>query len=213
MNPWPILVAGVIVLAAAWFGPLPAFSRQSFAAHMVMHVSVIAVAAPLLVIGIAGTRFDPVRRVPRLFSPIPASVLEFAIVWIWHAPVLHHAARQSTSLLIVEQGTFLAAGLLVWLATLGGSPLQRRQRIVPAISGLLLTSMHMTLLGVLLALADRELYFHAGHGSPLLGMTPMLDQQLGGVIMLLVGGLAYFGGALYLVSTLLTEKRRAALPG
>ena len=84
---------GWIILAAAWLGPLPELAMQSFAAHMTLHMAVVAVAAPLLSIAIAGNRFDPVIRFPRPFSPIPASVGELLIVWAWHSPGLHHWAR------------------------------------------------------------------------------------------------------------------------
>lgn len=213
------LVAGIVVLAVTWIGPLPEWSRHSFAAHMAMHMSVVAIAAPLLATGVARGRFDPVRWLAdsaastggralharllpaALLSPVVASVIEFVVVWSWHAPALHHAARHSTRLLVLEQGSFLAVGLLVWLAALGGSPAQRRVRAATGIAGLLLTSMHMTLLGVLLALAARPLYPHGGVVG--FGLTAMQDQHLGGVLMLLVGGIAYMAGALVLLSGLL----------
>jgi putative membrane protein len=218
------LVAGLVVLGAVWIGPLPEWSRHSFAAHMAMHMSVVAIAAPLLAAGLARGRLDPVRwlaegaastsagpakawRLPAallpgvLLSPVVASVIEFVVVWSWHAPALHHAARHSTGLLVMEQGSFLAVGLLVWLAALGGSAAQRHVRAATGIAGLLLTSMHMTLLGVLLALAARPLYPHGGVVG--FGLTAMQDQHLGGVLMLLFGGVAYMAGALVLLSGLL----------
>ena len=198
------LAAGLLVLAAAWLGPLPAMSRHSFASHMTMHVGVIAIAVPLLALGIRGSSRDPVRRFPRLFSPIPASLLEFVVVWAWHAPLLHHLARESNAMLVLEQSSFFIAGMLVWLSSFGGSPVQQRERAVAGVTGLLLTSMHMTLLGVLLALANRPLYAHAGAST---------DQQLGGVIMLCVGGATYLLGALYRIHDLLQEKRNVVSPG
>jgi putative membrane protein len=204
MRPLPF-VAGIGVLTAAWLGPLSALAQRMFAAHMVMHVAVIAIAAPLLAIAIAGSRRDPVRCMPAVFSPVPASVIELVVVWVWHAPALHHLARHGDAMQALEQGSFLLAGLLVWLAAFGGSHAQRADRAVASVTGLLLTSMHMTLLGVLLAVADRDLYGHAGA----FGFDALQDQHLGGVIMLCVGGLAYLAGALYRVSGLLQETRDA----
>jgi len=199
------LTCGLVVLGAVWIGPLPELSRHSFAAHMTMHMAVVAVAAPLLASGIAGSALDPVRVWPRLFSPILASIIEFLVVWAWHAPALHHAARHSTALLVVEQASFLVVGLLVWLAAFGGRADQRRERAAVGIGGLLLTSMHMTLLGVLLALAARPLYPHAGQMA--FGLTPLQDQHLGGVLMLTFGGVAYLAGALLLLAGLLRDRR------
>lgn len=200
---------GLLSLLAAWLGPLPALAQHSFAAHMAMHMAVVAVAAPLLAIGLAGSAADPVLRAPRLlsavlFSPMLATVLEFMVVWSWHAPALHHAARAAVVVRVLEQGSFLAVGLLLWLTAFGGGQRQSRERAAAGVGGLLLTSMHMTLLGVLLAGAPRALYVH-GHASGS-ALTALPDQQLGGVLMLAIGGSVYLGGALLLLSGLLRER-------
>jgi putative membrane protein len=188
------------MLAAVWLGPLPQLARQAFCAHMMMHMGVVAVAAPLLAVGVAGGRLDPVRKAPELFAPILASVLELVMVWAWHAPALHQAARDDTAALVAEQGLFLIAGLFVWLSAFGGDAWRRGNRTAAGVVGLLLTSMHMTLLGALLALTPRPLYAHM-HGFA--GLTPLQDQHLGGAIMLLVGGISYLLGGLWLTAGLL----------
>ncbi len=195
-----LLILGALILAATWLGPLPALARSAFFAHMTMHMVVVAVAAPLLAFGIAGGRFDPVRRAPALFAAVPASILELIVVWAWHAPVPHHLARQNAAGMAAEQGMFLAAGLLFWLSAFGGELPRSGDRTAAGVVGLLLTSMHMTLLGALLALSPRTLYPHA-HG--LFGLAPLEDQHLGGAIMLLVGGLSYLVGGLVLMVGLL----------
>lgn len=205
------LVAGLAVLAAVWIGPLPEWSRQSFASHMLMHMGVVAVAAPLVAAGLARSRFDPARRWPSWFAPMAASALEFMVVWAWHAPALHHAARHVPGLLVLEQGSFLLVGLLVWIAAFGGDPARQRDRAAAGVAGLLVTSMHMTLLGVLLALASRPLY--GGHQVALFGMTPLQDQHLGGVLMLVFGGVSYLLGALVLLAGLLRERRGMVVDG
>lgn len=195
-RPRPLpLALGVVVLAAAWLGPLPARAHDAFWAHMLMHMAVVAVAAPLLAAGLAHTRFDPARRWPSVFSPVPASILEFVVVWAWHAPAAHHAAAHGGAMRVLEQGSFLAVGLLLWLSAFGGDRSQWRARAAAGIGGLLLTAMHMTLLGVLLALAGRSLYGHA-----------LADQALGGVLMLAIGGTAYLAGALWLLAALLRDR-------
>ena len=198
------LMLGLATLGAVWLGPLPAMADRLFVGHMLMHMLVVAVAAPLLAIGLAGGRLDFSARLPILFSPILASVIELFVVWAWHMPTLHHAARTSTGAERREQGSYLGAGLLVWLAAFGGV---RHRRALAGIAGLLLTSMHMTLLGVLLAMSGRPLYQHTG--SALSGLSPLEDQQMGGVIMLAFGGSAYLIGGLYLLFGLLQDKRNA----
>lgn len=198
---------GCLVLASAWLGPLPALARHSFAAHMAMHMLVVAVAAPLLALGLAGGQYDPVRRAPRLFAPIPVSFVELAIVWAWHAPVLHHAARARSAILALEQTTFLAAGVLLWISVLGGGTSRSANRTGAGIVALLLTSMHMTLLGALLALSPRPLYAHAGETS----MAAIDDQHLGGAIMLVAGGAVYLLGGIALTVGLLRVSKRVSV--
>jgi putative membrane protein len=202
------LLLGLVTLAVTWLGPLPALAAADFSAHMTMHMSVVAIAAPLVALGIAGSRFDPVYRVSWLFKAIPISLVELMVVWAWHTPALHHAARHSAAGLVLEQGTFLASGLLVWIASVGGAP-DDRDRQASGVVALLLTSMHMTLLGALIALSPRPLF---GHGVA--EDVALAQQHLGGAIMLLVGGVVYLAGGIWLSARILRRPaaaREAAL--
>lgn len=196
------LIAGITALGLAWFGPLHALSAERFAAHMSVHMTIVAIASPLIAAGLANSRFDPVRSAPALFVAIPASLVELVVVWAWHAPALHLAARHRADMFVAEQASFLAAGLFLWLSVLGGDPATRRARAGSGAIALLLTFAHMTLLGALLALTPRPLYRHADTRS-----IPALldDQHLGGTIMLLSGGISYIGGGLWLSHRLLRK--------
>jgi len=192
MTQMMFLLAGASMLAALWLGPLPEWARHQFSAHMLLHMGVVAVAAPLIAMGSAGRSWDLTERWPALFNPIVASVFELVVVWAWHAPAFHHAARTQTEFLLLEQASFLAAGLWLWLAACGGAAAARTHRAWSGVAGLLFTSIHMTLLGALFALAPRPFYSaHPGVGG--LG-----DQHLGGSIMLLIGGASYLAGGLWL---------------
>jgi putative membrane protein len=198
------LLFGVLALVAAWIAPLPQLGRHAFWVHMTMHVVVVAIAAPLLALGMAGGKLDPVPRVPKLLSPIPVSIVELIVVWAWHAPLLHHFARHTNTGFVAEQSTFLLTGTAMWLSAFGGDSKNAGSRRAAGIIGLLLTSMHMTLLGALLALAPRPLFHHAHSHSRL---TPLDDQHLGGAIMLLVGGISYLAGGLWLTVALIRARQ------
>ena len=193
--------SGLVTLALAW-AMLDA-AKHAFYLHMIVHMSVVAVAAPLLAFSIAGGRWDPVRRVPWLFSAMVASLIELVVVWAWHTPVLHLAARQTVPALLAEQGTFLFSGIYLWISVFGGGPESRLDRGGTGVAALLLTLMHMTLLGALLALSPRPLYEHL-HGHT--GLSPLEDQHLGGAIMLTVGAVAYLAGGLWLSYELLRSR-------
>ena len=192
------LIAGLAALAFVWGGALAHLMPHSFTRHMVMHMGVVAIAAPLIAVAVTGTRFDPSPRFPILLAPLPASLWELAVVWGWHAPALHDFARASALGLVLEQGSFLATGLILWLSCIG----LRGGSSAAGIFGLLFTSMHMTLLGALLALAPRPLYGTAVQGHAL-GMSAIEDQNMGGVVMLGVGGAVYLLGGLVLMARLL----------
>jgi putative membrane protein len=188
------LILGFVTLAIVW-GLLPQIASSAFYVHMTVHMGVVAVAAPFLALGIAGGRADPVARMPALFLPIPISLVELVVVWAWHAPALHHAARHSLLGLLAEQSMFFVCGLLLWLSAFGGKSPPDASRAAAGVIGLLLTMMHMVLLGALLALTPRPLYAHAAGHSVL---TPLEDQHLGGTIMLVGGGLSYLLGGIWL---------------
>lgn len=189
LRPAP-LAAGLAFLAFAWFGPLSAWAHLGFAGHMAAHMTVVGLAAPLLAIGLAEPLARVEARARRLFSPIVASSVEMVTVWGWHAPGPHAAARGAPAMFAVEQGMFLAAGLLVWASALPADD----ERAAGGVFTLLFTSMHMTLLGALILLSPRILYHHA--------MT-IEDQQMGGTIMLAIGGAVYLAGGLALMARLL----------
>ena len=205
-RPRLLVGLGLATLACAWLLPLRTMLPGPFSAHMTMHMAVVAVAAPLIALGVAGGPLDPVCRAPRLFPPIPASLVELFVVWVWHAPALHHAAGRSTGILVIEQASFLASGLFVWIAALGGDAALRSNRAASGIVALLLTAMHMTLLGALLALPPRPLYTHGAHGAHGMPIAALDEQHLGGAIMLIAGAVAYLAGGLWLAVELLRRR-------
>jgi putative membrane protein len=186
-----LLVPGLALLGAIWALPLERM-LPVFPVHMLRHMVLVALAAPLLVLGL------PRMGDALAMSPLIAAALEFAVVWGWHLPQLHAAARLDTGVFAAEQLSFLLAGLLVWAGCLrGGQPLA-------GAGGLLLTSMHMTLLGALLTLAPRDLY------AALCGTAPDLTgQQLGGLLMLAIGTPVYLFAGLALTARALSERSPA----
>ncbi|HEX7079743.1 MAG TPA: cytochrome c oxidase assembly protein [Gammaproteobacteria bacterium] len=193
--------AGLAALAGAWLG---AVVGHGLTVHMLAHMTAVAVAAPLLAVGFAGTAADPAARWPRVVTPLPMSIAELVVVWGWHVPAARALASGSLTGLALEQAAFAAAGLLLWSACLGTGAGAASGRRAAGVAALLLTTMHMTLLGVLIALAPRPLF--GAHPVTSLGLTALEDQQLAGVVMLLVGGGGYLVGALVLLAGLLADR-------
>jgi putative membrane protein len=203
------LLPGLAILAGAW---IVAAAGHGLTGHMAAHMAAVAIAAPLLALGVAGTRCDPAVRWPRLVTPLPMMIIEAVVVWGWHMPALRAWSAASPLALALEQAMFASAGLLLWSACLGTREARNGARRAAGIIALLLTTMHMTLLGVLVALAPRVLFAHPQHLAPSLGLTPLADQQLGGVVMLIIGAGSYLLGGLALLSRVLAGPSRVEQP-
>lgn len=189
------LLLGLLLLPLGW---ALAMGGLGMVGHMAGHMIAVALAAPLLAFGLHASAFDPARRWPRFVTPMAMMLVELLTVWLWHLPLLRAVAEGSRIGMVVEQAHFLIAGWFLW-----ASVFHAPQRAA-GIGALLLTSMHMTLLGVLIGLAPRPLYLTVHHG--LHGLDPLSDQQLGGVVMLMIGAASYFIGGLALLGSLIRER-------
>lgn len=199
------LVIALAFLAILWAGVLPFSDRTSFTVHMVVHMGVVAIAAPLFALALSGSQYD-FSSGSAWITPLLASVLELFAVWGWHVPAMRALSETSVVVAAIEQLVFFGAGLTLWLACLGGGTADRKERRLAGVLGLLFTSMHMTLLGALLALAPRPLYGSGEVSCFGVSLTATMDQHAGGVVMLLVGAIVYLGGGIALLAGALEEK-------
>jgi hypothetical protein len=82
---------------------------------------------------------------------------------------------------LIQQASFLVEGALIWDACF-----RHNEGSLAGTIGLLFTCMHMTLLGVLLALAPRPLYGNGDVTCFGIFLPAAVDQQIGGIGMLMV---------------------------
>jgi putative membrane protein len=222
--------AGWLALAAALLSPLDALAATSFAAHMVQHEALMLIAAPLLVLGrglptmlwalpydarisvARGTRASWVRRSwGVLTAPFMAWLLHATALWAWHAPPLFNAALASGGIHDLQHASFFVTALLFWHALLRHGAHAHRGA---ALLYLFTTTVHTGVLGALLTFAHAPLYAPFDAGLRAWGtLTPLEDQQLGGLIMWVPGALVYVGVALTLLARWLNESSpREATP-
>ncbi|SDO75866.1 putative membrane protein [Lutimaribacter pacificus] len=172
-------ITGLAMLALIWLSPVAALTTGSIIVHMGVHLTLVALAPALLA--------------PRLpLRPGPAGLfavlaVEMALVWAWHAPAAHLWARLDRTGFVLEQASFLGAGLLVWAAA-------RSAGRFGGACVLFGTVMHMTLLGALIGLAPRPLYGEICAGW--FGLGPLQEQQVAGALMAVGGGAIYLAAAL-----------------
>lgn len=197
-----LLALGVAVLSALWLGPLPDMSRTAFSAHMLLHLGVVSVAAPLISIGLAGLGFAARALPAAAISGLLALAIDLVIVWGWHAPALHDAAARNTWVFAAQQASFVLAGLVVWGTSFRDT--SRRSRAL-GVFAMFLTFMHMAMLGILLALSPSLLYA-ADLCLGAFGFSGLEDQQLGGVLMATLGGLPHLVAGIFLASRVLLDE-------
>jgi putative membrane protein len=217
---------GTAMLLTALWSPLDTLAAGSFALHMVQHELLMLVAAPLLVLGrplAAWSWALPARvahRIRAIFFRPPfrlswraltgvtgATALQIAVLWLWHMPSAFDAALASPLVHLAQHASFLAVALCFWWATLG-SP-EARHGIGASMAALFTTMLTSGALGALLSLSVSPWYTHDA-GESLLGLTLLEEQQLGGMIMWIPGGVAYLVGALACSRRLLVPRRAVA---
>ncbi|MFD1959204.1 cytochrome c oxidase assembly protein [Novosphingobium panipatense] len=190
------LLAGLVLLPIGW-----GLSGIGMTGHMAGHMIAVAVSAPLLAYGLSGSSMDPAHRWPLLASPMTAMLLELVIVWTWHLPALRAAAHGSILVTGFEHACFLAAGLFLWTAAIHAPESGERHRRVVA-------DVHAHDASGRTDWAGTKALVRGMHHAP--GLDYLSDQQLGGVVMLIVGGVSYLAGGLVLLGALLKEDRSEA---
>lgn len=203
--------AAVFFLATAW--PLDAFGAWSLAAHMGQHMLLLAVAPPLLLAGrpLAGIAHALPKTWARALHAWAApahrwlaarlglaTIAHAGVMVLWHVPSAIAIALSDPLLHFAMHLAFVLAGLWFWIAVW--------QRIREPDTGvgaglvaLLTVTLVMGFTGALLTFAPRILYPAYALRAPLLGLDPLADQQLAGLLMWVPSCLPYLAGGLWLL--------------
>jgi cytochrome c oxidase assembly factor CtaG len=217
-------LAGLAVVAVALAPPLDGAAGRRLSAHMVQHLLLVLVAAPLLVAGRPGAvvlgalpvearaRLGRVGhrrrwRLVRRAVTHPVVVLTVAVggFWAWHLPALYDAALHHAPLHVAEHATFLVGAGLFWSVVLDPGP--RRRLGLPATCGFVFAAMLVNIwLAAGLTFSTTPLY--PAYQGVAGGGPALADQQLAGVIMWLPADVVYFVTLLALLRRLLADLGR-----
>jgi putative membrane protein len=202
-------VGGAVIVAAV-FSPLHALADALFAAHMVQHLLLITVGAPLVVRGAPAVlgRPRPTDRLPLWHLPVATAVLVVTFT-LWHASVLYEAAVADVVVHGVEHATMLGAALWYWIAI--GAAVARGHDLA-AVGAIGVSGLAGVALGALLALSPEPWYAVHADGAAAWGVDLLADQQLGGMIMWVLGGAANLFAASVLVVRFLSRHEDPARP-
>lgn len=215
-------LGGLAVVALAVASPLEAHTGARLSVHMVQHVLLVGVAAPLIAVGAPlptllwalpdGPRRWLTPRWRRAAShsagagwarwAAAALVLQVAALWAWHAPVLYEAALASEVVHALEHASFLLTSVVFWWAVAGA---RHRTSGGGAVVAVFVGALPATALGALMTLAGRPWYpVHARQSR-----TALEDQQVAGVVMWGFGGIAAVVAAVALFAAWLVALDRS----
>lgn len=192
------LVASALFVVVALVGPVPALAHRYFWAHMVQHLLLTLVAAPLFVLGapaialLRSTRGSLRRalvtvlrsRAFHLVTHPLVAWLTFALVmWLSHFTPLYQQALDHELVHVFEHALFLGAGILFWTPVVGSDPFTKRRMAWPVRLGYLVSALPLqSFLGLALYSATTPLYEQ---------YPDLSDQRLGALIMWIGGDFVF----------------------
>lgn len=206
--------SGVLLLFLTLVSPLDVLADDYlFSAHMLQHILLVLVVAPLLILGIPSEwlkrllKWEPTARIEgHLGQPLVAWIIGIGTLYLWHLPLFYNAALRDENVHLLQHLSFLVSATIFWWPVI--LPVQEKRRLSPlgAMLYLFFGAAANTVLGILLTFAPVGLYPayinpQDAYGIlPLirngLGILPQTDQQLGGLLMWIPGGLIYLASIL-----------------
>ncbi len=230
--------AGLLVIVISIATPIETYSKQLLWTHMIQHVLLLSVAAPLIVLGapwmslwrplplgmrrtlarafMRSPRLAPVRWVCRILSRPVGALLAYSVnLLVWHLPALYDAALRNSSVHALEHITFMGFGILLWAQVID-SPPARASLGYPGRIALLVAAMVPNIaLSMVLAFSRSPIYpYYAQLAHRPGGITAFTDQQIAAGIMWVAGDLPFAIAVVALAVKWLTgyevAERRAA---
>jgi cytochrome c oxidase assembly factor CtaG len=186
-----LFIVGMLVMFLALASPLDELGDEYlFSAHMVQHLLITLVAPPLLLLGTPGWLLQPLLRKRVLLGigkvlthPFVAFFLFNVDFWLWHAPPLYNATLANENLHIFEHMLFIVTAVIYWWPIL--SPVKELPRL--SLGGqvlyLFLSGMPSVALGAGLTFSPPLYAPYIQQPIRAWGISPVTDQQLGGLIM------------------------------
>lgn len=199
---WQILSfsAALLVLLLALNGPVHDLSDYYlFSMHMVQHLVLTLLFPPLLLAGIPRWLLGPLLVHPGVLRPAQfltrpwvAAVLFSASIAVWHLAGFYDLMMRSHEVHIATHLLFMATATLMWWPVMGPAPELPRLPAGPAMLYLFLVGIPMQIVAAFITFADEVLYPWYVAAPRMWGLSPLDDQQLGGLLMWIPGNLWIF---------------------
>jgi putative membrane protein len=192
-------IAGAVTLFIALGPPLDDWSdHYLLLAHMIQHLLLIMLAAPLLLLGTPAWLLEPLtrNRITNtigywLTRPVIAFAIANAVFVLWHVPILYDLALSAQPIHVLEHVMFISTGLLAWWPILG--PLPQWPRLALPLHTLYLFAMTIpgSAVGAFITFADPGVYRPYDTARRIFGIDLATDQQAAGLLMWVVVSAIY----------------------
>lgn len=222
-----LFVGGVVVVLVGIVSPLDPIAEEYLqSAHMLQHVLIADVGIALLILAVRGplTVFFLPRPLVRVVArsrllrgaarwvtrPAVTVVVWVAVLVVWHVPALYEKALEDVFVHDLEHLSFIVVGTLVWIQLI--DPMRHRRLTVGERIGLAAVIFWAGQILAYVIVFDPNPLFQAyvEQDERLLGLSPLTDQKIAGVLMM-VEQLVTVGTCL-LILVAQARRERAASP-
>jgi cytochrome c oxidase assembly factor CtaG len=185
--------SGMLALLIALVSPLDGLGDQYlFSAHMVQHVLIGDVAPLLILLGLSRVIMRPAtrrlasieRRLGPLASPATGIAVWLILMYLWHVPALYDAAAAHPLLHLLEHVSFFVAGVALWWPLIQPVPMRRRLTGMQPIAYIGAAKASLAGLGIFLTWSTTAIYPYYEHTPRIWNLSPIEDQNVAGVIMM-----------------------------
>ena len=198
-----LFYASMVLLWLTLDGPLHHLADELlFSAHMVQHLVLQLVWAPLFLLSLPPWMIRPLvaratarRLAVRLTRPVAAFFIFQGATWGWHWPALYNLALEVHPWHIVEHLLFMTAACIFWWPLVGNLSEVPRPRFGAQMVYVFLNMLAMKALGMAISLQDTVIYTWYERMPRVWGLSALDDQQIGGLMMWLPGGILLWVGA------------------
>jgi len=190
-----LFYGNLVLLYFTLDGPLHHLADELlFSAHMLQHMLLQLLWAPLLVVTVpewlwrAIVRPAPIQVLARWATrPLVAFLLFNGVVFGWHVPPAYNLALTVHGFHILQHLMFMSTAVVMWFVMM--APLaELRVGHGRRMTFIFVNMLAMKVLGILISLSDNVLYTFYLSQPRAWGVDAMADQQLGGLLMWLPGG-------------------------
>jgi putative membrane protein len=184
---------GMLALLVALVSPLDGLGDDYlFSAHMFQHVLIGDVAPLLILLGLSRVIMRPAtrrltsleRRLGPLASPATGIALWLVLMYLWHIPALYDAATEHALIHLLEHVSFFAAGVALWWPLIQPVPMRRRLTGLQPVAYIGTAKAGLAALGIFLTWSTTAIYPYYEHTPRIWGLSPIEDQNVAGVIMM-----------------------------